>query len=133
MRKCVINISVHREWHQDCRARVYARRRLHTFLDLRSCSVLICYFIGQSICVYLSMLTRDLLQFFALQLVQNLAMTLGPIAHYYENSRYYSAVPPRPNKEVDAALPHITIQMPVYKEGLDAVLWVLLRIRSRTA
>ncbi|KAF8443806.1 glycosyl transferase family group 2-domain-containing protein [Boletus edulis BED1] len=60
--------------------------------------------------------------FFTLQLVQNLAMSFGPIAHYYENSRYYSAIPPKPNKEVDAALPHITIQMPVYKEGLDAVL-----------
>ncbi|KAF8551621.1 hypothetical protein OG21DRAFT_1417653 [Imleria badia] len=60
--------------------------------------------------------------FFTLQLVQNLAMSFGPIAHHYENSRYYSAVPPEVNKEVDAALPHITIQMPVYKEGLDAVL-----------
>ncbi|KAH0828624.1 glycosyl transferase family group 2-domain-containing protein [Lanmaoa asiatica] len=62
------------------------------------------------------------LQFFTLQLVQNLAMSVGPIAHYFENSRYYSAIPPKPNKEVDTALPHITIQMPVYKEGLDAVL-----------
>jgi cellulose synthase/poly-beta-1,6-N-acetylglucosamine synthase-like glycosyltransferase len=60
--------------------------------------------------------------FFSLQLIQNLTMSLGPIAHYYENSRYYSAIPPKPNKEVDAALPHVTIQMPVYKEGLDAVL-----------
>ncbi|KAG8221569.1 glycosyl transferase family group 2-domain-containing protein [Butyriboletus roseoflavus] len=60
--------------------------------------------------------------FFTLQLVQNLSMAFGPIAHYYHNSRYYSAVPPKPNKEVDTALPHITIQMPVYKEGLDAVL-----------
>lgn len=49
-------------------------------------------------------------------------MSFGPIAHYYENSRYYSAIPPKPNKAVDAALPHLTIQMPVYKEGLDAVL-----------
>ncbi|KAG9311354.1 glycosyl transferase family group 2-domain-containing protein [Chiua virens] len=60
--------------------------------------------------------------FFTLQLVQNLSMAFGPIAHYHENSRYYSAIPPTPNKEVDAALPHITIQMPVYKEGLEAVL-----------
>ncbi|KIJ12732.1 hypothetical protein PAXINDRAFT_171041 [Paxillus involutus ATCC 200175] len=60
--------------------------------------------------------------FFTLQLVQNLTMAIGPIAHYYESSRFYSAAPPKPNKEVDAALPHITIQMPVYKEGLEAVL-----------
>ncbi|KIJ60764.1 hypothetical protein HYDPIDRAFT_98170 [Hydnomerulius pinastri MD-312] len=60
--------------------------------------------------------------FFTMQIFQNLTMALGPIAHYYENSRFYSAVPPKANKEVDAALPHITIQMPVYKEGLEAVL-----------
>ncbi|KAF8841492.1 hypothetical protein BDN67DRAFT_1010564 [Paxillus ammoniavirescens] len=60
--------------------------------------------------------------FFTLQLVQNLTMAIGPIAHYYQSSRFYSAIPPEPNKEVDAALPHITIQMPVYKEGLEAVL-----------
>lgn len=74
------------------------------------------------------LLTRFFLQFFTLQLVQNLTMLFGPIAHYHENSRYYSAVPPKPNKELDAALPHITIQMPVYKEGLDAVLWVSPRL-----
>ncbi|KAH7919846.1 hypothetical protein BV22DRAFT_1022266 [Leucogyrophana mollusca] len=60
--------------------------------------------------------------FFTLQLFQNLTMALGPIAHYHTNSKYFSAVPPRPNKAVDEALPHVTIQMPVYKEGLDAVL-----------
>ena len=49
-------------------------------------------------------------------------MAIGPIAHYHENSKYYSAVKPRANKEVDANLPHVTIVMPVYKEGLDSVL-----------
>jgi len=49
-------------------------------------------------------------------------MAIGPIAQYFRNSRYYSAIPPQPNKEIDAALPHITIQMPVYKESLDNVL-----------
>ena len=51
-------------------------------------------------------------------------MAIGPIAQYRQNSKYYSARPPRPNKQVDSNLPHITIQMPVYKEGLDAVLCV---------
>ncbi|EMD33023.1 hypothetical protein CERSUDRAFT_77061 [Gelatoporia subvermispora B] len=61
-------------------------------------------------------------QFFSLQIVQNVSMVLGPIAQIHENSKYYSAVPPRPNKIVDNNLPHITIQMLVYKEGLDTVL-----------
>ncbi|EMD36208.1 hypothetical protein CERSUDRAFT_115155 [Gelatoporia subvermispora B] len=60
--------------------------------------------------------------FFSLQIVQNVSMVLGPIAQIHENSKYYSAVPPKPNKIVDNNLPHITIQMPVYKEGLDTVL-----------
>ncbi|KAF9447333.1 hypothetical protein P691DRAFT_776203 [Macrolepiota fuliginosa MF-IS2] len=60
--------------------------------------------------------------FFSMQMIQNVTMAIGPIAHYHENSKYYSAVKPRPNKEVDNNLPHITIQMPVYKESLEAVL-----------
>ena len=49
-------------------------------------------------------------------------MAIGPIAQYHQNSKYYSANKPRPNKIVDNNLPHITIQMPVYKESLDTVL-----------
>ncbi|KZT00078.1 uncharacterized protein LAESUDRAFT_732624 [Laetiporus sulphureus 93-53] len=60
--------------------------------------------------------------FFALQIIQNVSMAIGPIAQYHENSKYYSAIKPRPNKLVDNNLPHITIQMPVYKESLDTVL-----------
>ncbi|KAH9950816.1 glycosyl transferase family group 2-domain-containing protein [Amylocystis lapponica] len=60
--------------------------------------------------------------FFALQIVQNLSMAIGPIAQFHQNSKYYSAIKPRPNKIVDNNLPHITIQMPVYKESLDTVL-----------
>ncbi|KAF8631461.1 hypothetical protein AX15_002398 [Amanita polypyramis BW_CC] len=54
--------------------------------------------------------------------MQNVSMAIGPIAHYHRNSKYYSAIKPRPNKVVDTALPHITIQMPVYKESLETVL-----------
>ncbi|OJA18960.1 hypothetical protein AZE42_06040 [Rhizopogon vesiculosus] len=57
--------------------------------------------------------------FFCLQLVGNLSLVLGPVAQYHENSRYYSAVRPSPNKEVDAALPHITVELPVFKESLE--------------
>ena len=52
-------------------------------------------------------------------------MMAGPIAHYHTNSRYYSAVRPRvPQSLVDRQLPHVTIQMPVFKESLVAVLCV---------
>ena len=65
------------------------------------------------------------LQFFSLQIVQNVTMCIGPIAQCHQNSKYYSAVKPRPNKMVDNNLPHITIQMPVYRESLENVLYVL--------
>ena len=52
-------------------------------------------------------------------------MCIGPVGQYHKNSKYYSAVKPRPNKLVDNSLPHITIQMPVYKESLEAVLYVV--------
>ncbi|KZV89656.1 hypothetical protein EXIGLDRAFT_740933 [Exidia glandulosa HHB12029] len=65
--------------------------------------------------------------FFCLTLVTNVCFLFGPIAQYHQNSRYYSAIAPstphpstlQGNKEF---LPHVTIQMPVYKEGLDAVI-----------
>ncbi|KAI0667518.1 glycosyl transferase family group 2-domain-containing protein [Trametes maxima] len=56
--------------------------------------------------------------FFALQIIANVSFVLGPVAQYHENSKYYSAVRPAPNKIVDTNLPHITIEMPVYKESL---------------
>ncbi|KAJ7692095.1 glycosyl transferase family group 2-domain-containing protein [Mycena rosella] len=57
--------------------------------------------------------------FFCLQLVGNISLILGPVAQYHENSAFYSAVKPAPNPAVDNALPHITIQCPVYKESLQ--------------
>ncbi|KAI0357210.1 hypothetical protein OH77DRAFT_142459 [Trametes cingulata] len=56
--------------------------------------------------------------FFALQIIANVSYVLGPVAQYHENSKYYSAMRPAPNKLVDTNLPHITIEMPVYKESL---------------
>ncbi|KAI0033593.1 glycosyl transferase family group 2-domain-containing protein [Vararia minispora EC-137] len=47
-----------------------------------------------------------------------LSSSLGPVAQYHENSKYYSAVKPAPNKDVDSRLPHVTIELPVYKESL---------------
>lgn len=60
--------------------------------------------------------------FFALQIIANLSFCIGPVAQYHENSKFYSAVKPAPNPEVDAKLPHITIQMPVYKESLKGTI-----------
>ncbi|PPQ88373.1 hypothetical protein CVT25_002119 [Psilocybe cyanescens] len=57
--------------------------------------------------------------FFCLQIVTTIAMIIGPIAQYHENSRYYSAIRPKANPDVDQHLPHITIEMPVYKESLE--------------
>jgi len=45
--------------------------------------------------------------------------SFGPVAQYHQNSMYYSAVKPEPNPDVDRNLPHITIQLPVYKESLE--------------
>ncbi|KAJ7032096.1 glycosyl transferase family group 2-domain-containing protein [Mycena alexandri] len=56
--------------------------------------------------------------FFCLQLVGNISLIIGPVSQYHENSAFYSAVKPAPNPAVDNALPHITIQCPVYKESL---------------
>ncbi|EMD36048.1 hypothetical protein CERSUDRAFT_115962 [Gelatoporia subvermispora B] len=56
--------------------------------------------------------------FFCLQIIGNLSMIFGPVAHFHQNSKYYSAVPAAPNKLVDSNLPHISVEMPVYKESL---------------
>ncbi|KAF5373657.1 hypothetical protein D9758_000695 [Tetrapyrgos nigripes] len=63
--------------------------------------------------------------FFTLQIVQNVTMAIGPIAHYHKNSKYYSAIAPKPSPltaHIENKLPHLTIQMPVYKESLETVL-----------
>ncbi|KAF8260587.1 glycosyl transferase family group 2-domain-containing protein [Lactarius quietus] len=57
--------------------------------------------------------------FFSLQVITNISYVFGPVAQYHENSKYYSAVKPASNKEVDAHLPHITVELPVYKESLS--------------
>ena len=46
------------------------------------------------------------------------------MAQYHENSRYYSAVPPESNRELDSRLPHVTIELPVHKESLEDTMLV---------
>jgi len=47
---------------------------------------------------------------------------IGPISAVNKNSKYYSGKPPRRLQRKTQGLPHVTFQMPVYKEGLEAVI-----------
>lgn len=58
--------------------------------------------------------------FFAQVIVGCLAQIFGPIRQLTINSKFYSARPP-PRLQ-SATLPHVTIQCPVYKEGLQGVI-----------
>jgi hypothetical protein len=58
--------------------------------------------------------------FFAQVIVGCLAQLFGPVKQLTTNSKFYSATPP-PRLQ-GAILPHITIQCPVYKEGLRSVI-----------
>ncbi|KAI1662527.1 glycosyl transferase family group 2-domain-containing protein [Daldinia decipiens] len=60
--------------------------------------------------------------FFFQSLVTNLFQIMGPISAVDKNSRFYSGKPPMRLKRETNTLPHVTIQMPVYKEGLKAVI-----------
>ncbi|KAJ7479671.1 glycosyl transferase family group 2-domain-containing protein [Mycena latifolia] len=51
--------------------------------------------------------------FFALQVISAISFLVGPVAQYHENSRYYSAIRPEANPEVDSQLPHVTIELPI--------------------
>jgi cellulose synthase/poly-beta-1,6-N-acetylglucosamine synthase-like glycosyltransferase len=57
--------------------------------------------------------------FFCDNIIQNIFLVIAPIRHMSLNSRYYSGVAPR---RITGVLPHVTIQMPVYKESLESVL-----------
>lgn len=58
--------------------------------------------------------------FFAQVIVGCLAQLFGPVRQLATNSRFYSAKLPRRLRS--ANLPHVTIQCPVYKEGLQGVI-----------
>jgi cellulose synthase/poly-beta-1,6-N-acetylglucosamine synthase-like glycosyltransferase len=59
--------------------------------------------------------------FFCIQIVNTVSVVIGPVAQLYQNSKYYSATPPPapPKGDQQELLPHVTIQMPVYKESLE--------------
>ena len=55
-------------------------------------------------------------------MVGNLFQIFGPISAVANNSKYYSGKAPRRLDRTQGRLPHVTIQMPVYKEGLQGVI-----------
>ncbi|WVQ83998.1 hypothetical protein IAT38_006143 [Cryptococcus sp. DSM 104549] len=57
--------------------------------------------------------------FFSICVMGNLWQILGPVAQCHQNSAFYSGKAP---ERMTGRLPHITIQMPVYKEGLEGVI-----------
>lgn len=60
--------------------------------------------------------------FFMIVTSGSLWQIFGPVSPLKKNSKYYSAVAPKPGRYPGLELPHITIQMPVYKEGLQNVI-----------
>ncbi|PQE16287.1 glycosyltransferase family 2 protein [Rutstroemia sp. NJR-2017a WRK4] len=60
--------------------------------------------------------------FFMVVIAGSLFQLVGPLTWVRQNSRFYSAKPPKRGRYPDLELPHITIQMPVYKEGLKGVI-----------
>lgn len=54
--------------------------------------------------------------------ISGLFQIFGPTSQVVTNSKCYSARPPRRLRRGLNPLPHITIQCPVYKEGLVAVI-----------
>lgn len=57
--------------------------------------------------------------FFFQSLISGVAQIFGPVKQVTENSKSYTGKAP---KRICAPLPHVTIQCPVYKEGLQAVI-----------
>lgn len=58
--------------------------------------------------------------FFAQVIIGCLAQLFGPVKQLTSNSKFYSANPPF--RLQSTILPHVTIQCPVYKEGLNSVI-----------
>lgn len=56
--------------------------------------------------------------FFFVVIGGSLFQLFGPLTYVRSNSMYYSAKAPKWERYPDYELPHVTIQMPVYKEGL---------------
>ncbi|KAF2815203.1 uncharacterized protein BDZ99DRAFT_485622 [Mytilinidion resinicola] len=60
--------------------------------------------------------------FFMIVITGSLFQLFGPLSGVHGNSLYYSGKAPKPGRHANVELPHVTIQMPVYKEGLKGVI-----------
>lgn len=60
--------------------------------------------------------------FFFVVICGSLFQLFAPLSALRGNSRFYSGAKPKPGNHKGLDLPHITIQMPVYKEGLKGVI-----------
>ncbi|KAI9647811.1 hypothetical protein NHQ30_004199 [Ciborinia camelliae] len=60
--------------------------------------------------------------FFVQVIIVNITQCFGPINHLNTNSKFYSGKAPQRLNRNNLDLPHVTFQMPVYKEGLVAVI-----------
>ncbi|CAK7212623.1 hypothetical protein SEUCBS140593_001565 [Sporothrix eucalyptigena] len=60
--------------------------------------------------------------FFCQTIINILLQLLGPVRQLKHNSKYFSAVPVKRLNIKNGPLPHVTVQCPVYMEGLDAVI-----------
>ncbi|EPS28344.1 hypothetical protein PDE_03290 [Penicillium oxalicum 114-2] len=60
--------------------------------------------------------------FFFIVLVTSAFQLFLPASFCLKNSKFHSAIKPNPRFHRDYELPHITVQMPVYKEGLKGVI-----------
>lgn len=65
--------------------------------------------------------------FFFQSIVGNVFQCVGPVAAVYQNSKFYSGKAPKRLDRDFHDLPHVTVQMPVYKEGLRAVIMPTIR------
>jgi hypothetical protein len=63
-------------------------------------------------------LSSTLALYFFTSMIACLFQIFGPVGDVKGNSRYHSAVAPDPARHKETEYPHITIQIPVYKEGL---------------
>ncbi|KAM0500258.1 hypothetical protein ACHAQF_006646 [Verticillium nonalfalfae] len=61
-------------------------------------------------------------EFFFLIIVADIFELVGPVGCVVENSQNYSGKAPRRLDRAQGSFPHVTIQMPVYKEGLNPVI-----------
>ncbi|GAB7343119.1 hypothetical protein MBLNU457_1196t1 [Dothideomycetes sp. NU457] len=66
--------------------------------------------------------------FFFQIIITSIVQILGPVKQVSQNSRYYSGVGPlRLSRYHQQPLPHVTVQCPVYKEGLYSVIAPTIR------